>query len=107
MFKPSDSIRRQPASCAELLRTLGDATRLEVVRVLMQGPRRVFEINEELDIEPSLLSHHMRALRQVGLVDAQREGKARLYSLAPGVVARRSRSGDRLDLGCCKLVFGG
>ncbi len=91
------------ASCAELLKVLADETRLAVLRQLMDGPRHVGEINEPLGLEQSLLSHHLRVLREAGLVVAERDGKAVLYSLAPRFRAPRRRGA--LDLGCCLLSF--
>ena len=91
------------ASCAELLRALAEDTRLAVMRSLLDGPRRVSELNDTLCLEPSLLSHHLRVLRERGLVEAEREGKAVLYRLAPHVASRRR--GSVLDLGCCQLSF--
>lgn len=90
-------------SCAEMLKVLADETRLAVVRVLMLGPRHVFEINASVGVEQTLLSHHLKVLRQASIVTSERDGKAVLYSLAPGVTARRR--GSAIDLGCCRLVF--
>lgn len=90
-------------SCAELLKVLADETRLAVVRALLERPRHVWELNEELDVEQSLLSHHLQVLRRAGIVESRRAGKAVLYSLAPHVAARRRDAG--IDLGCCRVVF--
>ncbi len=91
-------------SCASQLKVLADQTRLTVVRSLMRGPMHVGEINAELGLEQSLLSHHLKVLREAGLVEAERDGKAVLYRLAPTVEARRA--GKAIDLGCCRLSFG-
>jgi len=90
-------------SCADILKVLADETRLSVVRQLMAGPRHVGEINDGLQLEQSLLSHHLKVLREGGIVEAQRDGKAVLYRLTPRVAARRR--GDCIDLGCCQLTF--
>ena len=95
---PNDSV-----SCASLLKVLADETRLAVVRQLMQAPHLVGELNDAIDVEQSLLSHHLRVLRDANIVTAERVGKAVRYALAPHVAAARSKKG--LDLGCCKLVF--
>lgn len=68
----------------------------------MEGPRHVGELNAELGLEQSLLSHHLKVLRDEGLVVATRDGKAVLYALAPGV---HSDSARVLNLGCCSLAF--
>ena len=90
-------------SCAEILKVLADDTRLAVVRQLMSGPRHVGEINEELQVESTLLSHHLRVLREAGIVTGERDGKAVLYQLTPNVESKRR--GATLELGCCRLVF--
>ena len=90
-------------SCAGLLKVLADDTRLEVVRLLMERPQHVSELNESLGVEQSLFSHHLKVLREAGIVEAQRDGKAVLYRLAPGVEGRRS--GKAIDLGCCRISF--
>ncbi len=89
--------------CSEILKVLADETRLAVVQQLMKKPKQVNEMNEELQIEQSLLSHHLKVLREAGIVDTQRNGKAVLYSLASGFEAHRK--GQTINLGCCKLVF--
>ena len=91
------------ASCASILKVLADDTRLAVMRLLMGGPMHVFEINEQLGIEQTLLSHHLRVLRDAGIVETERNGKAVLYRLSPRVESRRKR--NVIDLGCCRLAF--
>jgi len=89
--------------CADKLKVLGDTTRLSVMSLLMSGPRTVTELNEVLEMDQSLLSHHLKILRDAGLVESVREGKGMLYSLAEGVDL--SRAGKMINLGCCKLKF--
>ena len=91
------------ASCAALLKILGEETRLAVVQQLFDGPKHVAEINEQLQMEQCLLSHHLKVLRDGGLVVAQRDGKGVLYRLAPNV--EPARAGKAIDLGCCMLSF--
>ena len=90
-------------SCADLLKALGDDTRLRVVKYLLEGERHAGELQTDLGIEQSLLSHHLRLLRNAGIVESERDGKAVLYRLAPPVEMRRS--GRTIDLGCCQLSF--
>jgi len=93
----------QADDCSTLLKLLADETRLNVVQQLMAGPKHVNELNENLGIEQSLLSHHLKVLRDGGIVEARRDGKAMLYRLAPKVESRRA--GQAIDLGCCRLSF--
>lgn len=87
--------------CAQRLSVLAEPTRLAVVQALLGGPRYPWELALELEVEQSLLSHHLRVLREARLVRTRREGRHVLYALKPGA-ARRGRI---VDLGCCQLRF--
>lgn len=89
--------------CASRLKLLSDPTRLQVMRLLLEAPSRVGDLQLRIDIEQSLLSHHLRVLRDAGLVRSERDGKAVLYRVAPEVVAQNR--GEAIDLGCCVLSF--
>lgn len=89
--------------CSSKLKALADPTRLAVANLLMDGPRHVGELAELLGVEQSLLSHHLRVLRDIGLLRAERDGKAVLYSLAPGVEGAPAQK--TLQLGCCQISF--
>ena len=92
-----------PQSCADKLKVLADTTRLAVLESLMDRPKHVNELMESLNVEQSLLSHHLAQLREAGLVEAIRDGKAVLYQLAPGIATASAEKA--LDLGCCQLSF--
>jgi DNA-binding transcriptional ArsR family regulator len=89
--------------CASWLRVLADETRLAVVQELLDGPRHVGEINTHLNVEQSLLSHHLQVLRRAGIVVAERDGKAVRYRLAPAI--RKAPTSDAIQLGCCLISF--
>jgi ArsR family transcriptional regulator len=56
-----------------------------------------------LHVEQSLLSHHLKVLREAELVVAVREGKAVSYHLAPE--AESLTEENAIDLGAYKLLF--
>ena len=91
------------SECARKLKVLSDPIRLTVLELLMSGPHHVGEIGEKLGIEQSLLSHHLRVLREARLVEATRAGKAVLYSVAANVSTDEGRRS--IQLGCCELSF--
>ncbi|HYG75727.1 MAG TPA: metalloregulator ArsR/SmtB family transcription factor [Planctomycetota bacterium] len=95
--------KEKAPDCASVLKAIADETRLAVLQQLMRGPRHVGEMNEALSIEQSLLSHHLKILRDSGLVTAERDGKAVLYRLSPQVEG--ARKGKNIHLGCCVLSF--
>lgn len=94
-------IMTNPTTCAAKLKALADPTRLSVLKVLMDGPKYVNELVELLQIEQSLMSHHLQVLRKVGLVETVRDGKAISYQL-PSETKHHNNS---IQLGCCQLSF--
>ncbi len=73
------------AKTAELLRALGDPTRLGIVDLLARqsGPVCVCEIVEQFEQGQPTISHHLRVLRQAGLVDCTRRGTWAYYYVRP------------------------
>ena len=96
-------IKNTSPSCASKLKVLSDPTRLAVLETLMSGPKNVGELIEQLDVEQSLLSHHLAVLRDTGLVEASREGKVMVYQLPASV--SNSTTGKAINLVCCKISF--
>jgi ArsR family transcriptional regulator, arsenate/arsenite/antimonite-responsive transcriptional repressor len=67
---------------AGMFAALGHEARLRIVRLLLSAHpvgRVVGEIQEELEIPASTLSHHLESLRHAGLVEQRREGKFLRY----------------------------
>ena len=94
--------RDSAVNCVSKLKVLADDTRLAVLKLLMDGEMQVGQMNAILGLEQSLLSHHLRILRQAELVVRERDRKAFLYRLAPSV---KVTAGTGLNLGCCVLWF--
>jgi len=71
-----------------VLQALADENRLRILEVLRGGERCVCELQEPLEMAQSLLSHHLKVLREAGLVRHRREGRWVHYSLAADRLAR-------------------
>jgi ArsR family transcriptional regulator len=65
-----------------LFQALADENRLRIVDVLQGGERCVCELQSSLDLGQSLLSHHLRVLREAGLVRSRRDGRWVHYALS-------------------------
>lgn len=61
---------------AERLKALADPTRLRMLDLLAQqgAPLCVCEINEHFAQRQPTISHHLRILREVGLIDCEKRG---------------------------------
>ena len=78
-------LRPAPAAAERLAaqhRALGDATRLTLALALRdQAELCVCDLSWIIERAQNLTSHHMRVLREAGLVAGRREGKMTMYSL--------------------------
>lgn len=61
--------------------TLTSKIRLDIINLLRKGQRTVSELQKELKLEQSIVSHNLRRMQRCGFVDVQKKGKFRVYSL--------------------------
>jgi ArsR family transcriptional regulator len=73
---------------AARFKALADPTRVEIVRRLSCCDECcVCDLNAVFDLAQPTISHHLKVLRDAGLVEAQRRGTWAYYRLVPGAVA--------------------
>lgn len=65
----------------EQFKALGDPVRLAIVRQLRDGEQCACELAETIDVSSPLLSHHLKTLRQAGLITATKRGRWVDYTL--------------------------
>lgn len=95
-----------PRQCATVLKALGDETRLQILELLLVDEQCVTELVMKLRCAQPHASHHLRILRDAGLVEGLREGKQVCYRIAPTVKrALANRQGQALNFGCCEVRF--
>lgn len=96
---------------AGLFHALSDPRRLRILDLLRAGEQCVCDLLEDLDCGQSLLSFHLKTLRDAGLVTMRKEGRWSHYQLAheafehaeQAVAAYRTPSHKRraLPVACC------
>lgn len=74
--------RIELAPAAALFRSLGDPTRLALLRQLAASPARVVDLVEAVGLAQSTVSKHLACLRDCGLVASDPVGRASLFRLA-------------------------
>jgi DNA-binding transcriptional ArsR family regulator len=91
--------------CADRLKALADPERLRIVTALLDGPKNVGDLADELNDAVVKVSHHLGVLRHSELVTTKKLGRHVEYALHPQVfiVANISDTENFLDLGCCRL----
>ena len=58
---------------ANRLKVLAEPNRLLIINLLMEGVQCNCELGGALQMAPNLISHHLSKLREVGLVDVERD----------------------------------
>lgn len=66
---------------AELLKTIGNSTRLAILFSLCQREQTVNTIVGNFQLDQSLVSHHLIKLKDRGVLTTRREGKHIFYSV--------------------------
>lgn len=76
----------------QLLRSLGDHTRLRALKLIAEQPRSTQELAPLVGISEAGLSKHLRQLADAGIVESRRDGYYVLYSLVPERIEPLSES---------------
>ena len=72
-----------------LFQALADPTRLAIIRELAGAPEVcACDFTTCCDVQQPTVSHHLKVLREAGVVDAERRGTSIFYRLAPGAADR-------------------
>jgi DNA-binding transcriptional ArsR family regulator len=66
-----------------MLSALADPTRRQIFESIVERPRNVRELAEELPVSRPAVSQHLRVLRNVGLVHDRRDGGRRAAARNP------------------------
>ncbi len=94
---------------AAIFRALADPTRLRILNLLRGGEQCVCDLQTALDTAQSLLSFHLKALRDADLVTYRKDGRWAYYALRDSglrdahdaLAALRQPKRPRLPIKCC------
>jgi ArsR family transcriptional regulator, arsenate/arsenite/antimonite-responsive transcriptional repressor len=78
---------------APVLKALGDPVRLQLMSMIASAPEGevcVCELTPAFDLSGPTISHHLKTLREAGLVDAERRASWVYYRPRPGVMRQLS-----------------
>jgi ArsR family transcriptional regulator, lead/cadmium/zinc/bismuth-responsive transcriptional repressor len=76
------------AHVAELFRSFSDTSRVRILSAIIEQEVNISTLAEMVGLTESAVSHHMRGLRQMRLVQSRRDGKEVYYSVVdPHVIA--------------------
>ncbi len=89
---PGLPANERAASLAPLMKALGDERRLSIVLLLAERPHAVTELQAATGLSQPLVSHHLKTLREHGLVSVTADGRSNRYSLCCDALADPLRS---------------
>ncbi|MER6129406.1 metalloregulator ArsR/SmtB family transcription factor [Streptomyces sp. NPDC001795] len=82
----------QAAELAKVFKALGDPVRLRLLSMIASrgegGEVCVCELTPAFDLSQPTISHHLKLLRQAGLIDCERRGTWVYYWVLPGALDR-------------------
>lgn len=79
---------------SEFFRMFGDATRLKIINALMISEMCVCDISALVGMSQSVISHHLKILRQARVIKFRREGKIVYYSICDEHIRLIFNQGD-------------
>jgi len=88
---------------AEILSGLAEVNRIRIVEFLRTGSKNVTQLATLLGVEIVNVSHHLKVLRETGLVQDNKLGRVVNYSLHPKVFNNTDPEATVLDIGWCRI----
>ena len=95
---------------ARIFRGLGDATRVRILRMLLDGPRSQTEIIKAVRLSQGRVSQHLSCLVWCGYIESTRKGRVVEYRITNVRVAALLDLGSGFldstagDIGSCRIV---
>lgn len=76
------------AHVADLFSAFSDTTRVRIISAIIDQEMKISDLSELFGLTESAISHHMRGLRHLKIVQARRDGKELFYSIVdPHLIA--------------------
>jgi DNA-binding transcriptional ArsR family regulator len=88
LVPPAELDAASAASVAQTMQALAAPSRLLILSRLRREPCPVGQLAADVGMEQSAVSHQLRLLRHLGLVEGTRHGKTTVYALYDDHVAR-------------------
>ncbi len=86
--KELKALRKSAQQAANMLKTMGNETRLIILCTLLDQELSVGELNEQISVSQSVLSQHLGNLRKANLVTTRRDAQTIYYTVADDKPAR-------------------
>jgi DNA-binding transcriptional ArsR family regulator len=79
----------------KIFKALGHPVRYKIVKFLMDSPKCVCKLNEDIEFSQSNLSQHLKILKEVGILKSEKIGLNIEYSVADESVKNIIKSAEK------------
>jgi len=76
---------------AAFLKVISEENRLKILCLLKENEKCVCDIWQYLDLAQNLTSHHLKVLKDFGLVSSRQEGLKVIYSISKNTIRKYSK----------------
>lgn len=77
-----DDVKKSFKDCEKLFHALGDSARQDIILLLAENERlNVGQITEAMPLSRPAISHHLKVLKDAGMVAMERESRENFYRL--------------------------
>lgn len=86
--------KKSPADLSqtvEFLKIISEENRLKVLCLLKEEEKCVCDIGQELDLAQNLTSHHLKVLKDFGLVSSKQEGLKVIYAINKKIIKKYAK----------------
>ncbi|MDF2883712.1 MAG: hypothetical protein K0R54_4273 [Clostridiaceae bacterium] len=78
----------------KVFKALGHPVRFKIVKYLIDCPKCVCKLNNDIEFSQSNLSQHLKVLKEVGILKSEKEGLNIVYSIADDSVKTIIKSAE-------------
>lgn len=79
----------------KMFKALGHPVRYKIVKFLMDGPKCVCKLNENIEFSQSNLSQHLKILKDSGILKSEKVGLNIHYSIADESIRELIKAADK------------
>lgn len=86
--KDNTKVKADFEKVIDFLKIINEPNRLRILCLLRDGEQCVCEIWKSLDLPQNLTSHHLKTLKDFGLIESKQKGRKIFYSSKKDVVKK-------------------
>lgn len=104
-MSPEKTVTTEESGQTVRFKILSDPSRIRILQLLKEGPLTVNVLVDTLGIERTLVSHHLKILRDNRMVTAEKIGRNVHYRIHNDLLS--SVQDNSFNFGCCVISFPG